>query len=73
DRRTIQAALRGCGEEQESARIVFMRDTLTLDRLWVSPSLRPNVEAHPRLKIIDERPLAFDADGVMCSPWDLSP
>lgn len=71
DRRAIQAALRGCGEEQENARLVFLRDTLTLDRLWVSPSLRSQVEAHPRLKIVDETPLAFGDHGAMCSPWKM--
>ncbi|MEZ4708325.1 MAG: hypothetical protein R3A44_14025 [Caldilineaceae bacterium] len=72
DRRAIQAALRGCGEEQESARIVLMRDTLTLDRLWVSPSLRAAVEAHPRLQIVGEAPLAFSEDGAMSSPWKMT-
>ena len=71
DQRAIQAALRGCGEEQETARLVFLRDTLTLDRMWVSPSLRDAIEEHERLSLIEEVPLTFDADGVMRSPWAL--
>ena len=71
DRRALQVALRGCGEIQETARMVFIRDTLTLDHLWVSPSLRGVVEEHPRLMIVDETPLAFDANGVMTNPWQL--
>jgi hypothetical protein len=51
--------------------MVLIRDTLTLDRLWVSPSLRAEVEVHPRLSIIDESPLSFDSGGVMTSPWPL--
>jgi hypothetical protein len=73
DRRALQVAMRGCGQTPEAARMVLIRDTLTLDRLWVSPSLRAEVEAHPRLSIVDESPLAFDAGGVMTSPWQLEP
>ena len=73
DRRALQAAVRGCGQPQASARMVLIRDTLTLDHLWVSPSLRAAVEAHPRLSIADESPLEFDAEGVMTSPWRLEP
>lgn len=71
DRRALQAAVRGCGEEQETARYVFIRDTLTLDHFWVSPSLRDAVEAHPRLSIVEEVPLEFDAHGNMTSPWNI--
>jgi hypothetical protein len=51
--------------------MVFIRDTLTLDRLWVSPSLGAEVEAHARLSIVDETPLAFDEQGSMTGPWQL--
>jgi hypothetical protein len=69
DRMALQVAVRGCGQPQAAARLVFIRDTLTLDHLWVSPSLRSAVEEHPRLSIIEEVPLAFDAAGAMTSPW----
>jgi hypothetical protein len=72
DRRALQVAMRGCKRPPDVAGMVFIRDTLTLDRLWVSPSLRAEVEAHPRLSIVDESPLAF-ADGLMTSPWALEP
>ena len=71
DRAAIQVALRCCGQPAEAARLVFIRDTLTLDRLWVSPNLRAAVEAHPRLAVVEEVPLAFDAQGTMLSPWAL--
>jgi hypothetical protein len=45
---------------------------LTLDTLWVSPSLRQAVEEHPRLTIEEEVPLAFSLSGTMHSPWALS-
>ncbi len=70
DERVLQAALRCCGQSPAAARLVFIQDTLTLDRLWVSPSLRPIVEARPNLEIVGEVPLTFAA-GVMSSPWRL--
>lgn len=73
DRRALQVAMRCCNRPPETAGMVLIRDTLTLDRLWVSPSLRATVEAHPRLQIVDESPLAFDDHGVMTSPWALEP
>ncbi len=51
---------------------VLMRDTLTLDQLWVSPSLGPAVEAHPRLSTLEEIPFTFAQDGTMTSPWRLT-
>ena len=73
DRRALQIAMRGCGHTPEEARMVFIQDTLTLNRFWVSPSLRDEVEGHPRLSIVDESPLDFDEDGVMTGPWQLEP
>ena len=69
DKAAMELALRNCGQPAESARLVFIRDTLTLDRLWVSPNLRAEVEAHPRLKVVDELALSFASDGTMASPW----
>lgn len=73
DRRALQVAQRGCAVPPGASRWVFIRDTMTLDRFWVSPSLRPVVEDYPRLDIAGETALAFDEDGVMVSPWRLSP
>lgn len=69
DRQALEVALRACGEQPEQARVVFIRDTLALDRLWISPSLRPAAESHPRLAITGEVPLSFDARGALLSPW----
>ena len=52
--------------------MVFIRDTLTLEDFYVSPSLRAEVESHPRLTISGEAPLTF-MDGVMQTPWQLEP
>lgn len=72
DRAALEVALRGCAQPQASARMVFIRDTLTLDQLYVSPSLRQAVAEHPRLSIQEEVPLQFTADGVMRCPWALA-
>ena len=66
-------SLRVCGQPQATALMVFMHDTLTLDEMWISPSLRAEAEAHPRIEILNELPLGFDADGTMTSPWALEP
>jgi hypothetical protein len=72
DKRTLQAALRGCARPFDEARMVFIRDTLSVDHLWVSPNLRQAVEEHPRLSVVGEVPLAFAKQGNMSSPWTLS-
>ncbi len=72
DERALQVAVRGCAEPPDEAKMVFIRDTLSLEHFFVSPSLRQAVEEHPRLKIVDEVPLDF-AEGVMSSPWQMEP
>jgi hypothetical protein len=72
DQRALEVASHMCGVPQPPAvRMAFIRDTLTLDTMWVSPALRAEVEAHPRLKIAGEVPLSFGADGAMASPWSI--
>jgi hypothetical protein len=74
DRRAMEVAVRACGAEPGSdITFVFTRNTLTVEHLWVSPSLRAQVEAHPRLKIVGEVPLSFDENGTMTSPWQMEP
>lgn len=72
DRRAIQACVLGCGEPAEEAKLVFIRNTLALDELWVSPNLSEEIEAHARLRTLDEVPLTFDSGGTMQSPWTFS-
>ena len=71
DRQAMEAGLRVCGQPQESAKMTFIQDTLNVEYMWISPSLRAEAEAHPRLEILDESPLTFNADGVLESPWNL--
>lgn len=69
DRRAFEAATHCCAMGPEAMRMVLIQDTLHVDRLWVSSTLREQVEAHPRLRIVREAPLAFDGHGTMVSPW----
>jgi hypothetical protein len=71
DRRALQAASHCCAAPQPATRMVFVQDTLHVDRLWISPSLRTLAEAHPRLRIVGECPLAFTAAGALASPWTM--
>ena len=71
DRMAIQAAVRGSGRSPAQARIVFVQNTLRVDHLWVSPSLRPEVESHANMTILGETPLDFSTDGKMLSPWQM--
>lgn len=72
DQKALQVAVRGCARPYEDARMVFVRNTLTVDHLWVSPNLREAVLAHPRLQLVREVPLRFGAQGNLQSPWALS-
>lgn len=71
DRMAVQAAVRGCGRSPDQARIVFVQNTLRVDHLWVSPSLRKDVEQHSNMSIRGETPFDFSTDGKMLSPWQM--
>jgi hypothetical protein len=71
DRRAIQAAVRGCGKRPVEARIVFVENTLRLDRLWISPNLEADARQIPHLSITREIPLSFTPTGALCSPWQI--
>lgn len=74
DRRALEVAVRCCGVPPDrEPTFVFARNTLTVEHLWMSPNLRPQIEAHPRLTILGETPLAFDENGCMLSPWRMEP
>jgi len=51
DREAIIMALRTCGPiNPREAKVVRIRNTLNLDRLWISESLLKNLESDPELK-----------------------
>jgi hypothetical protein len=64
DREVIAAALPGMAPGQ--ARAVIARNTLALDRLWVSEAILPDVAAHDRLEQLDDpAELPFDVHGAL--------
>jgi hypothetical protein len=71
DRSAIAAAVQTCGRpDLDAVALVRMRNTLDLEHLLVSESLRDAVLADPGLEITgDPAPMAFDDDGRLL-PWD---
>ncbi len=65
DRDAVAAAILTCGRaDLENARVVRMPDTLDLEHLLVSESLRDQVEADAALEIVgDGAPMSFDDEG----------
>ena len=65
DRLAIAAALEMCaGVSQRDTRLVRIRNTLKLGRIYVSEALLPEVENNERLRIVEEpRPMRFGDDG----------
>jgi hypothetical protein len=65
DRLAIAAALEMCaGVAPAEARIVRIRNTLRLRRMWVSEELIGEVEKNPKLRLLEEpAPMRFDEEG----------
>ncbi|MEM7130158.1 MAG: DUF2088 domain-containing protein [Chloroflexota bacterium] len=72
DKQAMETSLRVCGQPQETARMAFIQDTLNLEHMWISPSLRQVAEEHPRVEVLEELPLQFNAEGVLEAPWNLN-
>ena len=71
DRECVEAAINCLGmDSAEDARIVHIRNTLTLEKLRVSQAYRSEIEKDDILEIIDQwKPLAFDPDQNLISPF----
>jgi hypothetical protein len=65
DREAILLALKTCARViHPQSRIVWIRNTLSLERIWASEPLRPEIEGHPQLEIAGEAvPMPFGAEG----------
>jgi hypothetical protein len=70
DRSTVAAAIATCGRaDLDRVSLIRMRNTLDLEHLLVSESLRDQVLDEPRLEITgDPVPMGFDDDGQL-EPW----
>jgi hypothetical protein len=65
DRQAIEVALHTVGGGSH-ARLAVIHSTLSLDELWVSEALLPEVHANPRLSVEGPaRELSFDAQGQL--------
>ena len=67
DRMAIAAALTmSAGVSPQNARLVRIKNTLRLRRMWVSEALLEEVEGDERLRLLeDPRPMGFDTDGSL--------
>ena len=67
DRMAIAAALTmSAGVSPQNARLVRIKNTLKLRRVWVSEALLEEVADSERLRVLeDPRPMDFDADGSL--------
>jgi hypothetical protein len=65
DREAILLALKTCARVQHpQSRIVWIKNTLALERIRVSEPLLPEIGAHPQIEITgDAAPMPFDAQG----------
>ncbi len=65
DREAIVLALKTCARvNHPQSRIVWIRNTLALERIWASEPLLPEIEGHPQLEIEgDPAPMPFDEQG----------
>jgi hypothetical protein len=63
-------------EDPAKVRLLWARDTLTLDRFLVSPELLGELKNNPKCRMLDEpQPVVFDNDGnlVDSDPWSKFP
>lgn len=72
DRSTLEVALRSNQRPPAQAQMLFIKDTLSLDHVWLSPNLASDWEAQPGCTLGDEVPLSFAECGAMVQPWDLT-
>ncbi|MCL6517570.1 DUF362 domain-containing protein [Alicyclobacillus sp.] len=65
DRLAVQAAIKTCNREDLSkARVVRIRNTLHLERIWVSESVLPEISGDPRLEVLGPaEPMRFTDAG----------
>ena len=68
DAAVVRAAVAMCGRrDRNQVRLVRIKDTLSLDRLMVTPALLPEVERDPQLAVAGDPLALVEAGGL--SPW----
>ena len=62
DEAAFKLCIYGCGtEDSDAVRLVRIKNTLELEKIYISQALVPEAEHHPNLEIIGE-PIAFEFD-----------
>lgn len=70
DRAAIRTALSTCLARPQGARATYILDTLSLEEIYLSAALLSEAREHPDLEIVsDPKPLVFDDDGWLESPF----
>ena len=71
DREALQAAIRTSPIRPTGPRIVYVRDTLALENVFLSESCLPLVEGRENIEILsDPQEFDFDEEGYVNSPFD---
>ncbi len=74
DREALVAGLRTVRRRASGPRLVHVRDTLALENVWLSEACLPLVEGDDRVEIVGPpRPMEFDANGYVVSPFGATP
>ena len=70
DREAIQLALKTCARvEHPQSRIVWIKNTLSLERIFVSEAMLPEIRGNPQLEILGEsKTMVFDERGNLVLP-----
>ncbi len=72
DHSALAVALRSNQQQPSQARMLFIKDTLSLDHVWLSPNLAADWAAQPGCSLGPDVPLSFADCGAMVQPWDLT-
>ena len=70
DRLGIQMAIRTCGYRDRGFKVCFIRDTLSLESIYLSEQFLQEEETMALVEpLADPEPLTFDTDGWLQSPF----
>jgi len=70
DQEAIQVALKTCARvDHPKSRIVWIKNTLSLEKIFVSDTLLPEIQKNPQLEILGEpKGMTFDGKGNLLLP-----
>ncbi len=70
DRDALSMALRSVQRRPEGPLVAYIRDTLELERIYLSTGCRPLIEESDSIEVVSEPvPLRFDGEGNLVSPF----